>query len=333
MTTVPRAPQVPDDSDVRVARPASALRLAVPVGRTINHVVGHLLGGLRSIQTCGSTPTDTSDTARIVSCRHPNSDYVDVVMRLAGTAKSTPWTVTVTAGTGASRTVTQSTTLTDYATIRVRAPWGAADSGDTEITVAYSGVAIRTMAVWDVPRESLDSGDDRITLVDATYSRIGLSVERAIAVSSTAGPQGLIAAISDAWDHCQPQIIGWWTSTSKKLSVSATSYGGSGSASDFFGGATLRARARRKTSATTGTSRWYLYSWCDAAVTGYDLRITSITAGGSVSVSLTNTSGAWTSKMTPLSLDATADDTVVIEGRVTGGSGNIYLQHVSGIAD
>ena len=330
MTTVSRRPGLPAGEDVLINRPASSVRLAVPTARTINHITGHLLGGLRSAQVCGSTPTDTDDTARIVTWRYPNCDYIDVVGRLAGSAKADPWTIVAQAGAGIAQTISSSTTVTDGGEFRIRCPWDPSDTGYQEITVAYTDIAIRALSIWDVPREDLETGDVRVDLLDASYSRIGVSAERYIAASSTAGTDGVTASVTKAWDDYHPQMMGWWTSSSQVLSSSATSFGGAGSSSDFFGGAKLRGITRKKAAATTSATNWWLRTWCDLCITGYEIKVT--VGSNSTTVSRSNTSASWGSVIGPISGSNAGDVALTFEGRYTSGFfGSIYLSAVSGL--
>ena len=221
--------QAPASRDVRVARPVSSLRLGVPVAHGANHLLGHVLGGQRHLQVIGGVPATRTDTARIYTYRHPNCDYIDVLIRIAGDAAQTTWSVTVTAGGGTPVTIAPGGEATAGTIYSIRAPWDSDDTGYQEITVAYEDVAIRMLAIYDVPRASLGSGDTRAELSDATHRRISLMADGYVAESSTSGPNGLTDLVRSAWSGYYPQVVSWWTHSSAPVTSGAGSFGGSGS--------------------------------------------------------------------------------------------------------
>jgi len=311
------------DTTVQTAAPCSSLRLADPAGRLINHANGYLLGGLRHCQNQNSYGADTNDSARIYSYRHPNCDYVDVLVTI-GQDISESWSLSVTAGDGAAQTISL-TALYDLGTaIMIRAPWGASSTGAHPITVTWTSLNIRSIAIWDVPRETLGSGDGQISSYDPSYPAIGTTIERVIAPSTVAGPLGMVQETINAWTNYRRQLMSWWTTTSTTATITAGSY------TDFFGGVGFRVRDRQKRSSdTTRDSTWYVWSWCSVGVDEYSIRISS--GSDNVVTTRTNTTAAWSTAMSGLAVSCVSDDSITIEGKINSGSGTVYLGAVSGI--
>ena len=278
------------------------------------------------------TATDTNDTARVYTYRHPDCDFVDVVIGVDTGALQTAWVVTATAGAGTTITATAGYLLESQSTIRLRCPWDANDSGDQVVTVTWEHVTIRRMYMWDVPRQILSTGDNGIRFADSTYGRIGLGAEWYIAESNEAGPKAMIQELRDAWAYYQPQIFSWWTPTSAPFTSTADAAGGKGSASDIFDGATFKHRCRQKRSTdTTQTTRWWVRAYCGSSTT-YSLKVTTTSGGSTTVTGKTNTSAAWID-IVDVDMSSDADDTFYIEAWRTAGSGTISVEAVSGIED
>ena len=321
---------IPAAAFLRPGEPMSVTRVAHPLAVGTNHLLGHVLGGLRHHQVCGGTPSSTTPTARVVIHRHPNCDYLVVVIKIGAVPKDA-WSISVTAGNGDTVTYEGNTEVPAYSRLRILAPWGSADADDKEVVISATDCSIRTLAIYDQPRVLLDpSTEDGVDQVDSTYPRIALLPERYIADSLEAGPAAIIQSIADAWDDYQPTLWSWWSPTA--LSVSATSSGGSGSSSDFFGGAAIKAQNReRKAADTTRTARVWLRTYGAGTVTGYTVKVSS--NSDSVTSARTNTSASWESAITGLDVRCDTYDDLVIEGWRTGGSGSVYLIGASVIGD
>lgn len=336
MTAVPESPVLPAAADLKVGLPPSALRVSSPSAGATNHVLGRLLGGgLKHVQRCFEANA-AAGTARMRIWRHPNCDYLDVLIELETTGYA--WQVDVTTGTGTTQTITDTTTSSTFgsqALYLVRAPWGAADSDDEEVTVVATDCAVRALAVYEVPRDAIDvsAGDLGIANTDSTHLQIGLIPERYVADSMEAGPPGLIYTIISGWDEGHPQHMSWWAPTASARSSSEAAYGGQGSASDLFPDLKLHFRARLKTSGQSrGTVRFWAYCWAGAGTTG-ELQVTATNPGPGANDSATiggiGAAAAWYT--VDVEVDCTTEATVFFELRRTAGANAVSCSAISAI--
>jgi hypothetical protein len=323
---VPTRFNVPAASDCHAGRPCSSLRVAVPAEEGTNHLLGDILGGLRHHQTAGPATTDISGKAYLYTNRHPNCDHLAFVIRYAVAGQGEEAVIpelTATAGNGSAVVHTGSSRAADNIMLCLFAPWAAADSGDQEATLTWTGCTIRDFSVFDVPRIELGSGDHRVEHVDSGHLRIGLTTERYIADSDEAGPPGLAQQIINAWDDYDPQVFSWWSE--QPVTVASDSW------TDPFGGVTFKHRARqKKTSDTVVASRWRPYAKVSAGT--YSWRVRSAVGGDTVtSGDLSNTTAAWQTVLTGLDLSCVGDDQFLFECVRKTGAGTISIYGASGI--
>lgn len=320
---VPTRFNVPDDEDCHAGRPCSSLRVAVPAEEGTNHLLGHVLGGLRHYQNAGPASTAVSGKACLYTHRHPNCDHLAFVVHCAASGgEHGTNTITAAAGAGAAQTCAISNTgVTEM--IVLFAPWGSGDSGDLGASLSWDNVTIRDFSVFDVPRVVLDSGDHRVEHVDSGHRRVGLTTERYIADSDEAGPPGLTQQIINAWDNYHPQVFSWWSE--QPLTVASDSW------TDPFGGAVFRHRGRqKKTSSTVVPSRWRVFTSVSSGT--YQWRARSVTGASTVtSAALSNTDADWQSVLSGLNLSCLGDDRFYLELLRATGTGTISIYGASGI--
>ena len=310
--------QAPAAADCKVARPASSLRVAVPTAHGINHLIGHVIGGQKHFQTIAGSPASTTETARMMVYRHPNCDYVDIVGRISADAAQSTWSITAQAGAGTAQVLALGTTSTAGILFSLRCPWASGDSGYQEITVAFVDVALRMLAVWEVPREELGTGDSRISLSDPTYPRTSLMADGYIAESSDAGPNGLVSGVNATWAYYYPQAVSWWTHTASAPVPGDSVFGGSGSASDLFDGFKFTHRCRQKRSSdTTQQIRTYIYGKFDIMepFDYIELKVSSVQAGDSDTDTISGSFTGWHTMSTDITVAADEDDQLIFEAR------------------
>lgn len=331
------APQLPIEDNLKIALPPSALRVSQPIQVSANHALGWLNGGLLHLQRAFAAQS-TTGTARIMVMRHPNCDYIDALIQPITTGQA--WQIDVTAGGGVTESASSSYHWSAYpgsSSIRIRAPYDSADSGAVEITVVTTNCSIQSMAIYAVPRETLSvsGGDDAIESVDSTYLRIGLIPERYIADNDEAGPPALVDMTYAAWDDFDTQLMSWWTWESAPFSTTATSYGGSGAASDVFAGHSILARTRqRRSTQSRGTATYYVYCWTTDGSTSGEIQVSATNPGpgandSAVSAGFSGAAGAWVT--ISVEVDSTTDASILVEAKRTAGSGTVYVSAVSAI--
>ncbi len=324
---------LPADADCAIGEPVSTTQLGHPIAVSANHAIGYLLGGLRHCQRA-FTPQSTAGTARIYSHRHPNCEYIDVFAVLEGPLSQNPWCISVQAGNGVTQSVSSVDSSFIPGSMRIRAPWAASDAGTEAITVTTVQKSIRALAIYDVPRETLSTGDTRVDSFDSTYPRIGILPERALAASASAGPLALVDTVTSAWEDHRPQHMSWWTWETEAKSTDASSYGGAGAASDFLG-VPIYFRARQKTSGQNrGTVTFSIYCWTTDGDTVGELQVSSANPGAGADGS--NLSAQF-SGSTPgrrdieVEVDCTTDASILIEAKVVSGAGDVFISAVSAL--
>lgn len=337
-TSVETSCTLPLEDHLKIGRAPSVTRIAHPFAVALNHILGHLGGGLRHLQRAFSAPT-TAGTARVRTFRHPNIAHVDVLVEVGARINDqTGWSIAVTAGGGDTQTVSSSSPTEDAegpGVWRIRAPWDAADADEQDITIVATNVPIQATAVVDVPREFLSyaDGDLCIERVDGDYPAIALLPERAIAASPEAGPGAIAARTDDAWESYRPQHMSWWEYEADALEFTASSFGGAGSASDMFPSLTLRFRARKKKAGDTRTtvSFWVRCKTSGAAVGGQIKASASNPGPGaddSDSLGFSGVSYTW--RELSVEVDCTAEATITLEAINTSG-GTTYITGVAAI--
>lgn len=324
MSRVPSgAPQI-DTTSTKTARPVSFLNLGNPTVAQVNWLQGYLLGGLRAFSNCDDEPSATSPTLRYWTYRHPNCDHVDIYLRLKQDVVQSSAGIVATAGGGAS--VTYDLLIAGYreSEVVLRCAWAATDEGWQEITIVCTDVAIASLSIWDVPRLSLGSGDDRLEYIDSSNRYVRVSEGWAIADSDEAGPKGMIQEIIDAWENYIPQVCNWSVDEANATTTS------SGSWANLFGAEVVwDHQCRQKKSESTNPCSFKLRTKCAAGIT-YSIRISSSVGSDTVTLAgLTNTSYA-VHTLPNLEVSASATDTLTVEAIVTAGSGNISCNAFSG---
>ena len=324
MTSVPSsAPSIPASS-VKVAKPVSFLDIGNPTVEGVNWLEGYLLGGLRAFTNCDDEPSTTSPTLRYWTYRHPNCDHVDVYVRLKQTVAQSTANIVCTAGSGTSVTFNVRVAAYLESEFVLRCPWGSTDAGWQEITVVCTDVAVASLTIYDVPRPTLGSGEDRLDYIDPTNRYVRTAEGWAIAASDEAGPLGMIQEILNAWDNYVPQVCSWSVDESNAPTVSA------GSWTNLFGAEVVwDHQCRQKKAEGTNPCTFKLRTKCAAGIT-YDLRISSSVGSDTVTLTgLTNTAYA-VQTLPNLNVSAQSTDTLTVEARVTAGSGNISVSSFAG---
>ncbi len=303
-------------ADMKVAKPASATRVGLPIQAGINHLLGNILGGLRHCQAGASGVTTQ---AHIMTYRHPNCEALVVSV---GQDETTTQAATITAQIGSNTPVTveDPTPGPTGQRVTLEPTFSSGQTGWTTLIVSTANRTIGSLAVWDLARRTLGSGDDRLEHEDSSNPLVSLAVWDAIGDSSEAGPKGMIQEVIDAWDHYHPQHVSWWADTA--LSVDSASW------TDPFDGQIFKAMTRQKKAETSNTAYYRVRSWC-AASTTYSYRITSsnpVSGSDTVTVTgLTNTDEAWVAPVEGLEVDCTGDSNLTLEFQRTAGSGKIYV--------
>lgn len=289
------------------------------------HAVNHLLGDLKAgcILWQPSERTPTSDTAMERSFwvhRHPNTDYLHVLLLCGESTKTTTAKIGVQAGTGTLVETEASSDLVSEKWVELLVPWGASDTGYQEVVITGTDVGFQNVMVHELYRSELSTSDLVVAQYSTSYPAGGLREGRYI-FSGSAGIPALLTNTRYAWKYALKNLAKW--TGPEYYPVNSTSW------TNPFSSQTWTFRARRKNSETTRDHRVYAYTWGAATVTSFEWRMRSnsdtVTSG-----SLTHTSGAWTgSPLTGLAIDCTTDDTLTFEMRRTGGTGNIHVQRIS----
>lgn len=332
---------LPDTADLRASLPMRVTKVAHPIATCANFVAGYLLGGgLKHFQRTFAATTGTG-TARMQVYRHPNCDYVDVFIEVEGQTAQQTCTIVATAGSGAAQTITLDnnatppTSAADGDIFQLRCPWGG--SGVQEITVVVTYISIRSLAVHEVPRESLTTGDTRVELYDPDYPRIGLLPERVVGDSAVAGPPAMLNTIADSWGYCRLQHLSWWTWESNPRESDIDTFGGAGSSSDIFDALKIEFEARQKRSEDRSLVDFWFYAWCEDGGTTGEIKVTSANPGAGAdswvtSSTFTGTTKAWIT-CADVYVDCTAKASITIEARRTAGSGKVFVSAISAIGE
>lgn len=310
------------EAAAKIASPGSAAALFQPCVDVANHLLGHVLGGLRHFQVTPGTPAVTAVDGSFWAHRHPNCDHLFVWVKLEAVTQDSGG-ITIQAGTG-------SATYRDVygdGVLEFVVPWGASDSGWNEVTIATSDAAIKGIAVWDLPRSVLDAYDHRVEYVDSLHPLGGFEVGRYLIESSQAGMGGLLAGSVYSWDDFVRPAVAWWTPSSPR-SVNSTSWTNPFS----IPGAstrTFRHRARQRQDESTRDLRAYAFTYCAPTVTGFEWRVSS-TTGTVATATLTHTSGAWTGgPIQQIPCYTGSDDPLTFQMRRTGGTGLVYVSRLT----
>ena len=304
----------------------SSSRLVRPLADGLNHLAGYCLRGPICAMHNRQPAASTGETGRIYTYRHPNCDHLLLWAVVGASAQSTA-AVSLKAGSGTATSAEAyfPDLATGTAQIQIVAPWGGADSGYQEVVITGTQVGFYDVAIWELYRTTLDSGEIGSEYIDTTHPRAGLGAGQYLIQSASAGVSGLITETGEAWDHQIRQLVGWWgTDVSVANGLGWT---------DPFGGAVFRHQARQKKAETTRDYRIYAYTRIDAGVTG-EIRVTSGTET-QTSGSLIHTTDAWTGTplAQPLAVYTTTGDAITFEMQVTAGTGSIYCSALSILED
>lgn len=331
MINVQSMASIPDSAVLKTGQPLSSLRIATQVLGAVNHLNGYLLDGVHVIHspithTSGDETGDVTHTLMIH--RHPYCKHLDVFVRIgvsndADPQTPYPWSIVVTAGTGTPVSTGGSVPPIEDYRLLFRAPWDDADSSYEPVTIALTKCTISQLMIADHPREFLEDPEGRVEYLDQDYPRIGVMVRSAIAASPTAGPKGMIQEILDSWANHRRPLGGFVSRTGGRKTVTA------GTFTSFFGDQKIYAKTRQKTTELSNNTSWYLYAHCTAGVT-YSLKVESALTADTVTVAgLTNTTEALCS-LKELLVSTQDHDEITISGRITAGSGTIYLNSFTG---
>lgn len=302
----------------QIGKPTSSLRVSYPLAKTLNHVLGYRLTGVRHFQTCVGDPASDGPIGRIYTYRNPNADYVDLVFRLK--CNIINFAASVAADFGGATTQTQSF-------------FGAGDhdgwyclrlpcedkTGAQIITIYCTNVTIATALVYDVPRTTLSAGDDRVEFTDSVSPACGLTEGRYITDSTLAGTDAVGAAVRAAWYNNHRQAVSWWAKEDTDARNTAA-----GAYTNLFDSFEFVHQGRQRLS--TDTVRAYKAKY-RVKVTGgstYKIRVnTSI--GGSAAESAALNNPAYAFYEDDIDVSCTVADSITIEGKITAGVGTIYL--------
>lgn len=312
----------------------SSSSFAMPHAHGANHLLGYCMGKIVHMwsQDCnwGAKPGSVGEgTGGFYTYRHPNCDYLGVIIQAEST--STGSKVTITAGSGAATDVLVPhygfTIFSHQAVI----PWGAT-SGDALVTYETTDTRINSIIFFNLPRQELDGSDTYVEMVDGTYYLAGLSSGKYIIHGTEkASVYGLVTRIDAIKEHWKRQFLsighpGFQLSVSdstwKEPVLSRTNVD-----------ATWKHRATRHTTAdTTKAYRVYAktyFTGTPASGDDYDVRLRS-TAGGDTLTSsgMVNTTATW-DYLGTIDIDCTADDSFVWEMQYNGSSSTVYLEGLS----
>lgn len=321
MITVPTACNAIEDTDMRTAKPASSTRLAIPVQGGINHLIGNVLGGLKHVSTGNTSATTRAD---LLVYRHPNARSLTFAVGQNETLSQTAY-ICARCGNGPVVVFSDTSSGPRKAMNLFEAQWSTVDTGWSTVIVSTVQRTIGSLAVWDTPRDELDTGDSFVDWEDSTQPMVALTVWDKIGASAEAGPKAMVTQSANAWKHCHPQHVSWWAHT--PLEVDSASW------TDPFSGQRFLARTRQLAAEQVNAGYFRVHSWCDASTT-YSYRITSSNPGGSADTvtvtGLTNTSAAWVAPVSGLAISCTVDSDLTLEFQRTAGSGTIYVDGWSG---
>ena len=310
------------DPDMRTAKPASALKVTHPATVAINHHLGHLLGGVRVLQTNSGLPQTTGGSLRYKIDRHPNCDHLAVLVVLRNMGQTGP-TCTVKAGTGDLQTYTFGSSLTGASVHRrvlIMAPWGN-DADTQELIVSTANIGIQSLTVSDWPRLTLNpTTDDSTEYYDSTYPRCGTREEDSVTESDEAGGESLLAGVRDAWNDNRQQIIAWADMRADPIAVSGDAY-----VNPLIIEFKRRAPQKHATDTRTTCAVHVYTEKGGAPANTYDVKVTSSNPGAGAddnaeATGLTNTALAWQS-IGDVEVDCTADASIKVELKTDNAAG------------
>ena len=320
----------------QAAQPTSALRVSNASAVAVNHHLGHMMGGVRVFQANSGLPTTTGGAYKWKIHRHPNADYLCVILRLRNGVSEGGATgrVKMTAGAGTAQTYTTAAInlgTSYYERVVARVPYHTNDSGVVVFSTSTANLGVQAITVVDWPRETVTpAGDHGAAYYDGTYPRCGLREGDAISDSVTAGARGILGAVKQCWSDFCPSVVQWSCPTATGFSAQGSSY------ANFFGGQQFRRRAPQKAATDTRTT-CAVHAWAWGVFTGggteYALLATSANPGDGADdtaevTGQTNTAGAWVS-VGDLEVDCTAPALIKFEGKTDDVAGIVRIGALS----
>lgn len=347
MATVDVSRECPDlyATHQQAAQPASALRISHPAATAINHHLGHLLGGVHVFQAAAATPGTQTGKFRYEIPRHPNCDYLCVIVTFDGLTapvQEEDCLFTVRAGTGAPQTYNATWGAALEAAFESRvvimAPWDSNDSGVCPFSTSSVQLGVRSLVVADWPRTTLDNGEHCVEFIDGTYPRCGLRQEDTISDSATGGVKALLQGVQYCWDDFLPSVVQWSDPRDAPRKITPTSttavywFMKPDNSHSFKRRAPQKASTSETTTCSVGAYAWF----SSAGASSYALTAGATNPGpaaaDSVSEeSLTNSTGdggVWVD-VGDLEIDCTTPTAIYLGGYFDASTGAIYLGGLS----
>lgn len=316
---VPEVPRGFRDAEASAIRaPAVAAALSLHAMDRVNWLLAR--GASQICELYYPASITSMASGRIYHRRSANCTRLLLVALVEKASGSTPtFTFTPSGGAAVSLPFDPSTAATDrwsypgWQSVVAAIPLSAA--GLQYHTVSWSDLIVRVLALYEMPRDSLDTATDTMVAPrDGAYA--GLEAGRMICDGSAAGIPDLLAAIASAKDATKRHGGIWLYPTSTPWTVSSGAWANLADGSLGTSGFGFLHRARRVRSATT-TVDYEVRVWAryTGANTG-DMRIRSSVGGGTVSFTSLTNAFAWHSPdaAATLAVAADSDDTIIPEG-------------------
>ena len=260
-------------------------------------------------------------TRRLMTYRHPNADHLHLLLYVGAGDGEGSDAIAVTAGDGATVTRDLEGTLREW--VEIIAPWGATAAGYAEVVIVGTNIGWQHTLIHEVYRSTLDSTSDLcLASFDASHPAIGLREGRQIGYSEEAGVRGAILRSRDAWYYGLRQLVTWWP-VGADLYVDSTDW-----TNPMPGGQTFKVRARQGWGETSRGHRGYVWTYGDAGVDEYQVRIVPSATATTSSV-LTNTTGSWNDPLNGsgvgFAVNASADDELEVQLKRVSGTGRVWV--------
>jgi hypothetical protein len=319
MTTlwVPETPRgFRDVEGSAIAAPAVAAVLPLHAMDRVNWLLAH---GASQILSCYYPSTITAmSSGRIYHLRSADCSRLLVVALVEKASGSSPsFSVTPSGGAAVTLAFDPSTTATTrwgspgWQLVVAAIPLSA--SGLQYHEASWSNIIVRSLAVYELPRDLLDTAVDTM-VAPRSGSFAGLEAGRMICDGSVGSVADILAAIVSARDATKRHGGAWLYPTSDPWSVSSKTWANLADGTLGTSGFGFQHTARRIRSATS-TVKYDVRVWARYAgnATG-DMRIRA----GASTVDFTALTGSWAwhspDSAAQLSVDATATDTLIPEG-------------------
>jgi hypothetical protein len=189
-------------------------------------MLGHCTAGMIHGASCYSTPTTTTGSLWVIAERHPNTLWLGLYVSVASPA-TPPGTISVTAGTGATKTLT----FDRGGVYTLAAPWGAADSGVQLVEIELEDAPVRSWSLVEIPRTTLGAATDTCVYSRSVAKpRIGIYEGDAIAENTQGGADNILDGCDQAHALSKRRIFSWCSILGQRYI--------SGSMGDLWGDAT-----------------------------------------------------------------------------------------------